>query len=76
MSWVKTPARGDEAMKKLIAILAVMFSIETAAFVGPRNQHLGEAREFMRYRDGAATIDYQEVVVWRGRAESFSSAFA
>ena len=63
-------------MKKLIAVLAVMFSNYTAAFVGTGNEHLGEAREFMRSRDGAANIDYQEVAVWRGRVESFSSVFA
>ena len=63
-------------MKKLIALLAVTFSIDTAAFVGTGNEHLGEAREFMRYGDGGANLDYQEGTVWRGRVESFSSVFA
>jgi len=63
-------------MKKLIAILAVMFSIDTAAFVSTGNRYLGWAREFMRYGDGAANLDFQEVAVWRGRVESFSSVFA
>ena len=72
-------------MKKLIAVLAVMFSIDAAAqfevsvepaVVGRGEEYLSEAREFMRYRDGAANLDYQEVAVWRGRVESFSSVFA
>ena len=48
-------------MKKLIAVLAVTFSIDTATFVDTGEENLSEAREFMRYRDGGANIDYQEL---------------
>jgi hypothetical protein len=72
-------------MIKLIAVLAVMFSIDAAAqfevgvepaVVGRGYEHLGEAREFMRYLDGGENLDYQDISMWRARAESFSMVFA
>ena len=37
MSWVNIPAWEDEAMKKLIAVLAVIFSIDAAAAASIEN---------------------------------------
>ena len=72
-------------MKKLIAVLAVMFSIDAAAqfevsvepaVVGRGEEYLSEAREFMRYLDGGENLDYQDISMWRARVESFSMVFA
>ena len=72
-------------MKKLIAVLAVMFSIDAAAqfevgvepaVVGRGEEYLSEAREFMRYLDGGENLDYQDISMWRARIESFAMVFA
>ena len=43
-------------MKKLIAVLAVMFSIDGAAFTGTGNDHIDNAREYMREVAGGSDI--------------------
>ena len=72
-------------MKVLVALLAAILvsgvaaqfevSVEPAV-VGRGEEHLGEAREFMRYLDGGENLDYQDISMWRARVESFSMVFA
>ena len=53
-------------MKKLIAVLAIMFTIDAAAFVGTGNDRVAEAREFMRSFAGDANIEFVQASWWVG----------
>ena len=62
-------------MKKLIAVLAVTFSIDTAAFVGTGNDRINDAREYMRSRNGGTNFDYQAIAFWQGAVGGLASVF-
>ena len=62
-------------MKKLIAVLAVMFSIDAAAFVGTGNDHIDSAREYMRDVAGGANIKYEAVGYWLGAVSGLSEVY-
>jgi hypothetical protein len=72
-------------MKVLVALLAPLLVSSAAAqfevsfepsVVGRGEEHLSEAREFMRYLDGGENLDYQDISMWRARIESFAMVFA
>ena len=62
-------------MKKLIAVLAVMFSIDAAAYTGTGNDRISEAREYMRSVAGGADINYLAVGWWIGAVSGLSEAY-
>ncbi len=62
-------------MKKLIAVLAVMFTIDAAAFVGTGNERIDEAREFMRYQNGGTNLKNHRIAYWQGAIAGLSSVF-
>ena len=72
-------------MKVLVALIAAILvsgaaaqfevSVEPAV-VGRGEEHLSEAREFVRYLDGGENLDYQDISMWRARIESFAMVFA
>ena len=63
-------------MKKLIAILAVMFSTDAAAFSGTGNDRIDEAREYMRRVTGGADINYELVNYWLGVVSGMSQVYS
>jgi hypothetical protein len=63
-------------MKKLIAVLAVMFSIDAAAFTGTGNDHIDDAREYMRRVAGGADIDFVAASWWLGAVSGLSEVFS
>ena len=63
-------------MKKLIAILAVMFSTDAAAFSGTGNDRIDEAREYMRRVTGGADINYELVNYWLGAVSGLSAVYS
>lgn len=62
-------------MKKLIAVLAVMFSVNAMAWTGNGNKRLEEAREYMRDAAGGQNINYREVAWWVGTVAGLSSVY-
>ena len=62
-------------MKKLIAVLAVMFSVNAAAFTGTGNKDLDEAREFMRWQNDEEVKDLYKATYWLGLVSGASVVF-
>ena len=62
-------------MKKLIAVMAVLFSVNAAAFVGTGNEEIAKAREFMRFQNDAENIDYPKVSHWIGLVAGLSVVY-
>ena len=64
-------------MKKLIAVLAVMFSVNSVAWTGTGNDRIEGARAYIRWLNGDRTVeDYAEVRNWQGTVAGLSSVFA
>ena len=63
-------------MKKLIAVLAIMFTIDAAAFVGTGNDNVDDAREFMRWLNGGTNLEHLHVAYWQGTVAGLSSVFS
>ena len=62
-------------MKKLIAVLAVMFSVNAAAFTGTGNKDIDDAREFMRWQNDEADVDLYKATYWLGVVSGLSVVY-
>ena len=63
-------------MRKLIAVLAVMFSINAAAFVGTGNDRIDAAREYLRDVAGGANTNLVLVNYWLGVVSGMSEVYS
>ena len=63
-------------MKKLIAVLAVMFSIDAAAYNGTGNDNIDDAREYVRELNGGANINYIKINSWLDTVSGMSEIFS
>ena len=63
-------------MKKLIAVMAVLFSVNAGAWTGTGNDRINGARDYIRFLNGDTTnLDYAEVRNWQGTVAGLSSVF-
>ena len=65
-------------MKKLIAVLAVMFSANAAAYVGSGNDNINNARGFLHVENNAnrgTTEQLQQWSVWVGKVSGLASVY-
>ena len=61
-------------MKQLIAVLAVLFSVNSLAWTGNGNDRVEDAREYMRYANAGTGANW-EVGYWQGVIAGLSAQF-
>ena len=66
-------------MKKLIAVLAVMFSVNAEAFVGTGNENMEAVRGYQAVNnngDRGSTKELQDWSIWMGKISGLASVFS